>query len=49
MHGFSDASAKAYASRIYLKFILNDGNTLVQFLCTRTRVNPFFFHLMIDL
>ena len=40
MHGFSDASAKAYASFIYLKFVLYDGNTLVKFLYSKTRVNP---------
>ena len=40
MHGFSDASARVYASCIYLKFILYDGNTLVKFLCSKTRVNP---------
>ena len=40
MHGFSDASARAYASCIYLKFILYDGNTLVTFLCSKTRANP---------
>ena len=31
MHGFSDASAKAYASCIYLKFILYDGNPWLNF------------------
>ena len=40
MHGFSDASARAYPSCIYLKFILYDGNTLVKFSCSKTRVNP---------
>ena len=40
MHGFSDASARVYASCIYLKFNLYDGNTLVKFLCSKTRVNP---------
>ena len=40
MHGFNDASARAYASCIYSKLILYDGNTLVTFLCSRTRVNP---------
>ena len=40
MHGFSDASARAYPSCIYLKFILYDDNTLVKFSCSKTRVNP---------
>ena len=35
MHGVSDASVKEYASCIYLKFILYDGNTLVNFLCSK--------------
>ena len=39
MHGFSDASARANASCIYLKFILYDGNTLFKFLCSKTLVN----------
>ena len=40
IHGFSDVSAKAYASFIYSKFISYDGNTLVKFLYSKTRVNP---------
>ena len=38
MHGF--CSARAYASSLSLKFILYDGNTLVKFLCSRTRASP---------
>ena len=40
MYGFSSASTKAYASCIYLKFILYDVNTFVKFLCSKARVNP---------
>ena len=39
MHRFSDASARTYGSCIYLKFILYDGNTLVKFLCSKTRIS----------
>ena len=40
MHRFSDASERAYTSCIYMKFISYDCNTLVKFLCSKTRVNP---------
>ena len=40
MHGFSDASSKAYGCVIYLKFIFKDGNIVTKFLCSKTKIKP---------
>ena len=40
MHGFSDASLKAYGCVIYLKFIFKDGNMVTTFLCSKTKIKP---------
>ena len=38
MHGFSDDSARAYASCIYLKFVLYDGNNTLLNFCVQELV-----------
>ena len=38
MHGFSDASLKAYGCVIYLKFIFKDGKVVTMFLCSKTKI-----------
>ena len=40
MHGFCDASAKAYACSVYLKFVLQDGSIIIKFLCSKSRISP---------
>ena len=40
MHGFSDASLKAYGCVIYLKFIFKDGNMVTTLLCSKTKIKP---------
>ena len=41
MHGFNDASLKAYGRVTYLKFIFKDGNLVTTFLCSKTKIKPF--------
>ena len=40
MHGFSDASLKAYGCVTYLKFIFAHGNIITTFLCSKTKITP---------
>lgn len=40
LHGFSDASQKAYAACIYIKSIDSQGNAFVKLICSKTRVAP---------
>ena len=40
MHGFRDASLKAYRCVIYLKFNFKDGNIVTMFLCSKTKIKP---------
>lgn len=40
IHGFSDASSKAYAAAVYLRFKGDDGQISVSLLAAKTRVAP---------
>lgn len=40
MHGFADASNRAYAAAIYVKCITETGNISVHLLCSKSRVAP---------
>lgn len=40
MHGFSDASLKAYGACVYLRCIRKDGTVSVRLLCSKSRVAP---------
>ncbi|KAK9679934.1 Pao retrotransposon peptidase [Popillia japonica] len=40
LHGFSDASEKAYGGCIYLKSIGRDGTAHVHLLCSKSKVAP---------
>ena len=40
LHGFSDASERAYAAVLYLSSTYGDGHTEVRLLCSKTRVSP---------
>ena len=40
MHGFSNASLKAYECVIYLKFIFKDETIVTTFLCSKTKTKP---------
>uniref|UniRef100_A0A182X947 DUF5641 domain-containing protein n=1 Tax=Anopheles quadriannulatus TaxID=34691 RepID=A0A182X947_ANOQN len=40
IHGFSDASMKAYGACLYMKSVSEDGNVSVNLLCSKSRVAP---------
>nr|XP_022918410.1 uncharacterized protein LOC111427476 [Onthophagus taurus] len=40
LHGFSDASLKAYAACVYVKSKNNDGEVSINLLCAKSRVSP---------
>ena len=40
LHGFCDASERAYAAVLYLSSTYADGHTEVRLLCSKTRVSP---------
>ena len=40
LHCFSDASEKAYAASIYVRFIYEDGRTDVKWVASKTKVAP---------
>ena len=40
LHGFADASGKAYASVVYLRFTLNNGEIITAFVSSKTKVAP---------
>ena len=40
IHGFCDASEKAYAAVVYLRIFDNEGNVIIKFLCAKTKVAP---------
>jgi len=40
LHGFSDASERAYAAVLYISSTYSDGSTEVKLLCSKTRVSP---------
>ena len=39
-HGYSDASGKAYASVVYLRFTFTNGDVKTVFVASKTRVAP---------
>ena len=40
LHGFSDASLKAYAAVIYNRFKLKDGSYCISFVASKSKINP---------
>lgn len=40
IHGFSDASTKAYAAALYVRCLHTDGSITVRLLCSKTRLAP---------
>ena len=40
LHGLSDASLKAYAAIIYIRFKLKDASYCVNFVANKTKINP---------
>ena len=40
LHGFSDASGKAYACVIYLRILFNNGGVFTTFVASKSRVAP---------
>ena len=40
LHGFGDASTKAYCAVVYLVYVLKDGSCQVRLLTNKTRVAP---------
>ena len=40
LHAFRDASNKAYAAMIYIQSIYENGQSLVRFVASKTRVAP---------
>ena len=40
LHGLSDASLKAYAAIIYIRFKLKDASYCVNFVASKTKINP---------
>ena len=40
LHGFSDASLKAYAAVICIRFELKDDSHCVHFVASKTKINP---------
>ena len=40
LHGFADASGRAYAAVIYLRVLFRDGNIMNRFVAAKTRVAP---------
>ena len=41
LHGFSDASMKAYAACVYLRCICFDGRTCSKLITAKSRITPF--------
>jgi hypothetical protein len=40
LHGFSDASKRAYAAVVYMKFVYEDGQIEVRLISSKTKVAP---------
>jgi hypothetical protein len=40
VHGFADASSRAYAAIVYLRVILSESNFQVSLICAKTKVAP---------
>ena len=40
LHGFGDASGRAYACVVYLRVVFKFGDVITRFIAAKTRVNP---------
>jgi hypothetical protein len=40
VHGFADASSRAYAAVVYLRVILSISNSQVSLICAKTKIDP---------
>ena len=40
LHGFGDASKKAFCAMVYLVYLTEDGNAHVRLVASKTRVDP---------
>ena len=40
LHGFSDASKRAYVAVVYIRNLFNDGTVLTKFVASKTKVAP---------
>ena len=40
LHGFSDATSKAVAAVVYLRAVMSNGDVVIAFIASKTKINP---------